>query len=372
MEPLWLWREYIDPALRDSCLQVLRDPRDGDKLIIDGRPSSLVRRLGGVAASTDGEVVDWNSLPAGTPFVSYRDSCLRESWSGSARVEWLNRQGIDATLLFPSLGLIWPREVDPASAYAVAHHRAYNRWIADFAAAAPQRLLAVAQLALGPDTDIERELRELAAAGFAHISLPWGIGSSFGEEQHGFWASAQEHGFVVHLHKVATPHFLPTPTPSSVRSPGMGSFYNHVNEILPGQLCLAALFDARVPDLFPGLRFAFHEFNAGWVPSWLDRAQETFETLDRNGSNCLEQPPAHYLYERETFFFSIGTGESVDAMPEDLRARLLMATDYPHPGTPKNPQQEWSEILAETSPIFRTRLLGGNADHMMSLGAVSA
>ena len=77
---------------------------------------------------------------------------------------------------------------------------------------------------------------------------------------------------------------------AAVTSSAAGRLFTHALEILPGQLFLTALIDARVPDRFPALRFAFHECNAGWVPSWLDRLTESHQTLTGGPGRTLAAP----------------------------------------------------------------------------------
>ncbi|MFF2353989.1 amidohydrolase family protein [Kitasatospora sp. NPDC058115] len=368
MEPLWDWGQYLDPAFRGERLRVLRDASDGDKLLIEGRPSALIRRLGGIPAPTDGEIRDWNTLPRQGEFASYRESCTFASWDGAARLAWLDAAGIDATLLFPSLGLIWPRETDPTSPWAVAHFDAYNRWITEMASVDRTRLHPVAQLPLTDDA--AQRLRHLAAAGFAHAMIPGGFGADLSRGEAVFTA-AEGCEVTLHLHKVAIPHFLPiTASSTSLRAREMNALYNHINETLPGQLHLAALISSGVLDRYPRLRFAFHECNAGWLPAWLDRADDSWETLRGNHVPQLPAlPPREYLTDRDSLFFSVGLGEDLTSMPDWLMSRLTLATDYPHPGTPKDPAAAWVEVLPSLSAAAASGLLGANAARMSpSLG----
>nr|WP_279591871.1 amidohydrolase family protein [Streptomyces sp. 846.5] len=188
------------------------------------------------------------------------------------------------------------------------------------------------------------------------------------------FAAAEEMEVTLHLHKVAIPHFLPVTTgpvgATSLRAPAMGPLFNHVNETLPGQLHLAALLDARVLDRHPRLRFAFHECNAGWLPSWLDRAQESWRTLRDNGVTGLcEQPPRSYLADRDTVFFSVGLGEDLTRLPDWLAPRIMLATDYPHPGTPKDPAAAWAQVLPDLPAPLAAGLLGANAARLISVRA---
>ncbi len=361
MEPLWQWEQYLDPAFRSDRLRVLRDRSDGDKLLIEGRPSTLIRRLGGIPASLDGEIQDWNTLPEQGAFASYRESCTTASWDGPARLAWLDGAGIDATLLFPSLGLIWPRETDPLGPWAVAHFDAYNRWIAGLADADRTRLHPVAQVPLTDDAPAR--LGRLVAQGFTHAMLPGGFGGDLSRGE-ALFAAAQEYGVTIHLHKVAIPHFLPVTTgPTTLRAPKMDVLFNHINETLPGQFHLAALIGSGVLDRYPRLRFAFHECNATWLPAWVDRAQESWQTLHGNqvaGLPALQ--PREYL-ERDTLFFSVGLGEDLTRVPDRLVPRLMLATDYP-PGTPKDPATAWAEVLPSLPAHLAEGLLGANAARM--------
>lgn len=363
MEPGSLWEEYIDPQFRATCLRVERDAEDGDRLVIDGVPSRMIRRLGGTAYAEGEPIHDWNSLD-NQSYASYRDSCAPASYDGRARVRWLDAHGIDATLLFPSLGLIWPRETPPASPYAVAHLRAYNRWLLDFASADPTRLLPVGQLALSEHAPLGAEVDALAAAGFRHVMLPHGI-DRIGTDLDAFWGAAEAHGLVVHVHKVAVPHLLAMEPPTRFSSPLAGTFFNHVNELLPGQLFLAGLLDARVPDRFPRLRFAFHECNVGWLPAWLDRAEESYETLADGDRPRPDRQPTAYFTEQDTFFFSTGLGERLDRLPGELHGRVLLATDFPHPGTPLDPEGAWRERLDRLPAGYGAAVLGDNALRML-------
>ena len=367
MEPSWLWERYLDPAFRDTGIRVLRDEADGDKLIVHGAPSRFIRRLGGVVPDGSRTAQDWNSLRLNS-YLPYQESCTEASWDPKARLALLDDTGIDAAFLFPSLGLIWPREVDPRSPYTAAHLDAYNRWLLDFASVAPDRLFPVGQLALTEGRDASAAARNLAEAGFRHVMLPFGAARV--DDLDRFFAAAQDLDLVVHLHKVAVPHFLPLAEATTLRSDLAGRLYNHVVEILPGQLFLTALFDAGVPDRFPRLRFAFHECNAGWIPAWLERFVESCETLAEADAALPAAEPASYLTERDVFYFSVGLGEDVPGLPEWLQRRLLLATDYPHPGYPVAPQQAWAGVLRRLSPARSCDLLAGNADRMILQGAL--
>ena len=369
MEPANLWQEYIQPEFKERAIRVVRDEADGDKLMIDGEILSRVRRLGGVPYAASGESVNWDVLDGLSHYESYRDSCHPASYDPQARLAWMDQQQIDVSVLFPSLGLIWPRAVKFEPDYINAHLRAYNRWIREFTEVNRQRLIGVAQISLFDQREAVRDLVELREQGFGHIMLPLmppDSASCFGSEFDDFWRTVQELGFVVHLHKVAIPHQLNIPHGVTMGGKGNGRFFNHVNEILAAQMCLASLMDNLMPDRFPRIRFAFLECNAGWVPAWLDRADESYEVLSESKNvKILEAPPRHYVENTDCFFFGLSLAEDVSRMTS-IADRLLIATDFPHPGSSITPYESWRNRLSTLGESDQSKIMGLNACRMLS------
>lgn len=369
MEPANLWQDYIHRDFRDRCVRVVRDELDGDKLSIDGEILKRVRRLSGVPYSPTGQSINWDILDGLDYYESYKDSCHPASYDPIARLAWMDQQKIDISVLFPSLGLIWPRAASLEPDYISAHLHAYNRWISEFSRADSNRLIPVAQICLFEEHEAVRDLVKLREAGFQHVMLPLlrpdseSCFSQFDE----FWKTVQSLGLVVHLHKVAIPHQLNIPAGMPIGSKGNGPFFNHVNQILAAQMCLASLMDNRMPDRFPRIKFAFLECNAGWVPAWLDRADESYEVLQESKKGpILEAPPRHYIENKDSFFFGLSLAEDVTRLTS-IAARLLIATDFPHPGASITPFDDWSKRLENLTSQDKADIMGRNAIRMLNL-----
>ena len=173
-------------------------------------------------------------------------------------------------------------------------------------------------------------------------------------------------GFIVHLHKVAIPHQLNIPSGMPMGIEGNGKFFNHVNQILAAQMCLSSLMDNRMPDRFPKIKFAFLECNAGWLPAWLDRSDETYEVLQESPkNNLLKYPPRYYIENTDNFFFSLSLAEDVDRLHSIIN-NLLIATDFPHPGGSVSPVQDWNIRLQNFAPQEKAKIMGENAVRMLS------
>src|SRR5437867_4505522 len=131
LEPPDVWERYLEPAYRARAIRVRRG-RDGrDVLEIDGRPARLTTPemlggLGGMGKSLD-------QLAIACIAGRYAESAPAAATDPAARLALLDRDGISTAILYPSLGLQWEAEVEHAD-YALAHARAYNRWIEEFCA----------------------------------------------------------------------------------------------------------------------------------------------------------------------------------------------------------------------------------------------
>ena len=149
-EPTALWDEYIEKKHRANAIRVERDPDGRDWISINGR---VRRNLRPAAACVPwgmddpNNVPTWNDIPAG-------------SYDGGARATVLEEEGIERTLLYPSLYLIQGDVEDPAVAAACCH--GYNEWIADMCRDGRGKLAAVGIVPL--------QSAELAAKEVEHIA----------------------------------------------------------------------------------------------------------------------------------------------------------------------------------------------------------
>ena len=98
------------------------------------------------------------------------------AWDPAARVQTLDEEGIDATVLYPSLALdVRPARPDPRRARSGVRrrlHRAYNDWIAEYCSFAPDRLFAAAAVPLQdidpPSTEAQPRGRRARPEGRLH------------------------------------------------------------------------------------------------------------------------------------------------------------------------------------------------------------
>jgi predicted TIM-barrel fold metal-dependent hydrolase len=358
MEPLDLWVEHIDPAFRDRALR--REYIDGvESLVIDTDTVILSKNLAGLGGSH----VDRLSLFV-DPDIRYEDGCLPASYDPAARVALLDDWGVDQGLAFPTLGILWVLDdVELAS----AHCRAYNRWMASFAAATNGRVLPVAHLNLLDPVEAEAELERCIAAGFKGVFLPPELHAGRRPGDPVFdriWARCAEAGLPVCLHVVV--RFGGTGmqplqgwyTPETFQPLALTFAFSlgAAVQIIP---TLATMVCDGVFDRVPNLKVLCVEAGCGWAAFLMDRLDQKYEHLGWMAP--LKERPSHYLaqnvwYVAEPDERSIGA--ALELVGED---RILWGSDFPHIDSTMDAADRVRHSVSGLSEVRRAAVLGGNA-----------
>ena len=119
LEPLDLWQRYMDPAYRDQAPSTVLDDNGKTRLLIGGKMLGSEKGLGnlGAVGARDGTVVvdDAREYEQGR----------KGGFDPHARIVDMDREGIDAAFLYPSLGLFLGGMKDPDAAAAQAEVEAF-------------------------------------------------------------------------------------------------------------------------------------------------------------------------------------------------------------------------------------------------------
>src|SRR5712691_4710342 len=109
LEPPALWQQSLEAKYKDRAIRMEKDQAGVEYLVIDGRPSARLRGMGPAVA---GNGQDYEKLCKAGNF-GYCDG-PKGAYEPHTRLRHMDEQGIDAAVLFPSLGLAWETEVDDA------------------------------------------------------------------------------------------------------------------------------------------------------------------------------------------------------------------------------------------------------------------
>jgi hypothetical protein len=176
LEPVRVWNEYLEPRWRERIYY--RD--DAQAVVLDGSQQQIrTDQFGDPAGSsrtTDRLVIDGHVTVLSAPGMLYsvgdsmtphgisqerrQNRRLEQAhpggMSGSGRLRVHDAEGIDAAVLFPSMGLLFGSISDPELALGAC--QAVNRFAADYCSAAPHELYSTAAL---PHQSPELAAREL-------------------------------------------------------------------------------------------------------------------------------------------------------------------------------------------------------------------
>lgn len=361
LEPDWLWERYLDPEFRDRMMGIRVDDDGLEYLLIDGAPSR--RTVKGVI-SLMGAMGEDDPRPS--PERRYMDSIPYGAGDPAERIDLLEREHLDAVVLYGTVELLWECEVtDPE--LTLAYCRAYNRWIADFCRDSGGKLHAVAHLSLLDPAASAEELRRAVADGCVGA---WVAPFTHTRKAHGhpdhdvLWATASELGVPVAIHPTYEPEFC---TP--VRFDGFGraaEFHYNVMLRQGSQQALLSFLTHGTLERFPDLRLGVLESGMGWIGSFLDRADAVFDTISSRGLPITHKPSD--LFVRQCF---------ISGDPDETAAPLIMdhvgpgcfmwATDYPHPDHPGTWVDALTRLVEPLSPSTRQAFLGDNVRRIYRL-----
>jgi predicted TIM-barrel fold metal-dependent hydrolase len=283
----------------------------------------------------------------------------------TARLTDMDVEGIDAAVLYPSVGLnFWALE-DPGAAVALA--RAYNDWLAGYCAAAPERLFGAAMLPLqDPDASVRELRRACSELGFpaAFVRPNPCLGRAISHPAHEpVWAAAEELGVTMGVHEGSS---------NTIRTLGNDRPFNPlilhaVSHAFEQMLACAQLMAFGVMERHPGLRFVFLEAGGGWAPYWLERLDEQVHGF---GGFCPEMrwAPSEYFARQCWVSFEVDEPTLPALVPFVGEDRIVWGSDYPHhdatfPGAVK----ELCEVIEPLPDATQAKILGANAAELYRL-----
>ncbi len=354
LEPPDLWEQYLPAPLKDRALRIGVDDDGFEYLEVDGRPSHRSRRgsLGLLGAMGDDD-----RKPR--PDRRYADSMPFGACDPQERISLLDQENLDASLLYPTLGLLWEWELtDPE--LSLAYCTAYNRWIADFCRDSGGRLIPIAQLTL---LDPEGSARELERAVRDGCKGAWVNPFNHRRVLHGHGDHDVLHAKCVELDVPLAIH--PTFTPHD--KPAEGIFdWPREGLLLSGALWLRSIvqqaFVSYVAlgtlDRFPDLRLGILEAGSGWVGAMLDRMDAVSDAVGLKSKSGLK---ASDYFRRQCFVSGDPDETTAPHTIEHVGDHCFMwATDYPHPDHPHTWVDDLTRYANALPAETRAKVLGEN------------
>ncbi|MEL6982544.1 MAG: amidohydrolase family protein, partial [Actinomycetota bacterium] len=274
---------------------------------------------------------------------------------------------LDGEVIYPSVGMLVCNHSDLDLKKALFD--GYNRWIAEYCAAAPERLFGLGQSAMRTPEEGIADLEAIAAAGLRGVMMPGTPGPAYDDGPDyddpawdEVYQAAEELGLVLSFHILTGRSYKP-------RGPKLNSFMSIIrgNQDLIGTFVFGGVFD-RNPDL----RIVCVEADAGWAPHFayrMDHAYDRHRTWLGGGGPELARKPSEYMADhvKLTFQDDWSAFRMAEAGLIDP-SQLLWANDFPHSdSTWPYSQSMLAQHTASLADDDVARILGGNTIELYRL-----
>src|SRR5262245_53805109 len=206
----------------------------------------------------------------------------------------MDRQGIDAVVLYPSLGLFVPFQPELDAAASARACRAYNDWIASYCATDPARLAAVGVIPLADPTLAATVAREAAGLGLVGVmARPNHLyGRNLGDRAFDPLYDVLEATSLV----LAVHEGLGVRAGTTIGAERFPHFtLRHVcSHPMEQMAAMGSLMLDGALERHPGMRVAFLESGTAWLPYWLSRLDQHCKWM-RAAHRDLSLTPSEYF-----------------------------------------------------------------------------
>ncbi len=360
----------------DEAPRIGTTPREGDGMVV---PSDRIGGIGAGRVGIAGRRLDpgraLDRRPGHKPAPEDpKDPAVRawicEGYAGlrkgivdpAQRHADQDTDGVGAEVLYPSFFFrVFSLE---NTALVEAAFRNYNDWIADYQSRAPERLVGLALLPLHDPEAGARELDRVLAKGFRGACIPCTAPAERPYRDPVYepiWSRAEEARLPLSMH-IGT-------------GASAGSWETLVRNAISGyasapqaaQDTVCELICQGVAHRHPDLPFVVTEFNAGWIPTWLERLDQGYERQPGAAAAELDRLPSEYWARQ---FYATFEDDRAAVLTRELIGvdRLLWGNDYPHRDS------TWPASRALLDELFegvgaddRAAMTGGNVSALYGL-----
>ena len=304
--------------------------RDGMRILdADAHVIEIGDVFGGVPAA------DCMDLPPTTPNVPVGDPHKLEDFMGdrcsaSAYLRCMDAEGIDAVVLYPSLGLFVPFREDQAPSVSAKACHAYNEWIAEYAATDPSRLVGIGLVPLADVGFAVAEARRVKALGLPGVmARPNHLyGRSLGAREYdALYDALEEEGLTLSVHEGL-----------GVRGPTIGrdvsktfAVRHAMSHPMEQMAAMASMVLEGALERHPSLRVAFLESGTGWLPYWLTRLDAHDEWVHDTETSTLSLTPSEYFARQCVISTDPDDPLAAWAVSQVGADHVVWASDFPHP-----------------------------------------
>jgi len=302
---------------------------------------------------------DWlNQTDVDTKRLGARDLALR--------VADMDRDGVDAELVFPSLGLMLPRIADREGQRVSC--QIYNDWAWTYTAPVRDKLIPAAMIPVDFD-DALAECKRTAAMGYAAFCIPEGLNNYNDPRWDPIFAFAAENDIPIVFHTGVGDINI-----RALRGPG-GAVFNYTRQMNDAVDIVTQLVAGGVLDRNPKAHILFAEHSAGWLMGLGERMDEVYLGHAPMVSPKLSRMPSQIVRDQVHSAVQNDTGSLMTRKGVGIDA-FLFATDYPHSeGTFPFSKNVVDKMMADHPDVTQEEfiaVLGGTAARLFKRANLKA
>jgi uncharacterized protein len=237
--------------------------------------------------------------------------------------------GVRAEVLYPSMFFSVFGLPDPAVVAAAFAN--YNAWLTDYCSIDPSRLIGAALLPMHDPGIALATLERAVEAGAKTACIPCRAPAERPYRHpayEGVWTLAEEAGIPLAMH-IGTSSHAPRAPRGTSGATGANSIATYAAAASVIQATVAELICQGVTARHPDLTFVVSEFNAGWLPNWLERLDQGWLRDPPAADPAVDRRPSSYW--ATNFKVTIEDDRSAVLCRELIGVETIMwANDYPH------------------------------------------
>jgi predicted TIM-barrel fold metal-dependent hydrolase len=286
------------------------------------------------------------------------------------RLQDQDRDGVACEVIYGILGLskglTGGDGLSDTELVGVVYH-AYNEYIADFNAQAPQRFCGLGCI---PNHDVEAAIAEatycaergLKGAAFVAWTPQYPIWHTYWEP---LWSAAEEIGLVISPHVFEGGASI-VDKMGGDNIPGPKAAWLVVSPMQLDEVLTSMVFSG-IPERHPKLKIVLGESGIGWLPYVLERMDYTYE--DRLTDQIkLSLKPSEY-FQRQIYATFQKDPIGIRMMGQIAPDNVMWASDYPHrDGTWPESQQAIADQFTGVDDGLKHKMLWDNVSRLYDLG----
>lgn len=298
------------------------------------------------------------------------DQTERRPAVASLRLADMDRDGVYAHVIFGPVTSLDFEDKELRDAC----YRAYNEWLKEFCAAAPDRLIGVPMLPPEPEAALEALKHIIDLGGFKQANLQIAMAQPRLEDERWepLWQMLEKNNIILSFHVTVFPS-VSRAFDKYKGSPG--ATFLHVKMFIEQFLDpFVDLFAWGILERHPGLKIVIAESGIGWLPWVIEeldyrhwRLWEAEEFWNARGGIPHKMKPSE-LFKRQVYGTFQQSPTAIALHKFYGEDKLLWATDYPHPDSIwPNSRKILAEFTEGADPALVRKIAYENAAKLYGL-----